>query len=390
MNGFVNSSQMPTLKLDFANSTALDPRITFSRASSATFTGSDGLLQTAAVDAPRLTYNPTTLAAEGLLVEEQRTNLLLQSEAFDNAAWVKVNATVTANAAIAPDGSLSADTITLTASLGFLGESVTVTQNTQYAVTFWVERGTATDLKYSVYNHTGLTDIIAPTTYFSSTSPTGWARISLVFTTPTGCTSVRVYPARDTGVTGTFNVWGAQLEAGAFATSYIPTTTAQATRAADVAVMTGTNFSSWYNATAGTLLVDGTINTPSATAISVAIDDGSATNRLRIGRLSGGNAFGGFASAASGTVNVSTANSITLGTAYKAAFTFAAGDIAVVLNAGTAATGTPAVMPVGMQAMILGANGPVGAQSQYANGNIKSITYYPRRLANTELVSLTS
>ena len=68
-----------TLNLQFAGATAIDSRITFTRASSATFTGSNGLLQTAAVDAPRLTYNPTTLAAEGLLVEEQRTNLLLNT-----------------------------------------------------------------------------------------------------------------------------------------------------------------------------------------------------------------------------------------------------------------------------------------------------------------------
>ncbi len=76
----------------------------------------------AAVYGPRFDFDPVTLAARGLLVEEQRTNLLTYSEQFDNAAWVKSGTTVTANAAAAPNGTVTADLVTAntSSSFGFL------------------------------------------------------------------------------------------------------------------------------------------------------------------------------------------------------------------------------------------------------------------------------
>ena len=66
----------PTLNLDFANTKTLDPRVTFTRASTGTFVGSNGLIQTAASNIPRFDHNPTTGESLGLLVEEARTNSL--------------------------------------------------------------------------------------------------------------------------------------------------------------------------------------------------------------------------------------------------------------------------------------------------------------------------
>ena len=99
----------PTLNLDFAKTKALDPRITFTRASTATFVGSNGLIQTAASGAPRFDHNPATGESLGLLVEGARTNLLLRSEEFDNAYWGKTRSSVTANATTSPAGTLTAD-----------------------------------------------------------------------------------------------------------------------------------------------------------------------------------------------------------------------------------------------------------------------------------------
>jgi len=78
-----------SLNLDFTASNTLDSRITFTRATTATYFNSSGVLSTAASGEARFDYNPTTLAARGLLIEEQRTNSELYSEDFANAHWQK-------------------------------------------------------------------------------------------------------------------------------------------------------------------------------------------------------------------------------------------------------------------------------------------------------------
>ena len=99
----------PSLNLDFANTKYLDSRVTFSRTSTATYYDQYGTLQTAAMGEARFDYDPATGEAKGLLIEEQRTNLLTYSEQFDNAAWIKTRLSVDANNTTAPDGTLTAD-----------------------------------------------------------------------------------------------------------------------------------------------------------------------------------------------------------------------------------------------------------------------------------------
>lgn len=98
----------PSLLLDFANSGRVDPRITFSRVSTATYFDNKGVLRTAPAGVPRIDYDPATGECRGLLVEEQRTNFLRYSEEFDNAYWIKARSSITTNAVTAPDGTLSA------------------------------------------------------------------------------------------------------------------------------------------------------------------------------------------------------------------------------------------------------------------------------------------
>ena len=106
---------VPSLDLRFADTKSLadavtgQSLVTFTRASTGTYVGSDGLIKTAAVNEARFDHNPSTGESLGLLVEEARTNLLTYSEQFDNAAWVKSNSTVTANAGAAPNGTATAD-----------------------------------------------------------------------------------------------------------------------------------------------------------------------------------------------------------------------------------------------------------------------------------------
>lgn len=201
--------------------------ITCTRASTATYINSQGLISTAAINTPRFDYNMSTLECNGLLRENEATNIALRSQEFSNATWTG-QTNVTANTDTAPDGTLTAD-----------------------------RHSATSEWNIAVYNVTGAA-FVGTQVPFTPTSV--WQRFSRTFTTPAGCTSVRVYNYRNNAgsiaqyqtITVTANTaytfsfyakvatsaagtayWGGQLELGASATSYIPTTTASATRSAD-------------------------------------------------------------------------------------------------------------------------------------------------------------
>jgi hypothetical protein len=268
----------PTLNLNFARTKALDPRVTFTRASTATFVGSNGLIQTAASGAARFDHDPATGESLGLLVEEARTNLLTYSEQFDNAYWQN-NANVTSNTDTAPDGNLTADTYSSTGAQ-LQTSFISITQNTNYTASLFIKKTTGRAYTAGFYlNYDGGTlyaslfntndgTFSAPT--FAS-SPTvksddagNYWRVSL--TANSGSTvNVRfsLYPNLGTGGavgTGQQVAWGAQLETGSSPTSYIPTSGSTVTRAADVATLANTG-SSIFPTSAFT-----TVNSPFGTA----------------------------------------------------------------------------------------------------------------------------
>jgi len=265
----------PSLDLNFAATKRLDPRITFSRASTGTYVDANGVIQPAATNTARFDHNPTTGESLGLLVEEARTNLLTYSQEFDTAAWTKNGATCTANAAVAPDGTTTADKIIINngSSAGDVRRTGLATNG---VVSFYAkpagfdfiggEAHTAAGgyPKYRVNLLTGECSAESGLSISTQSVGNGWLRISIVGNY--GNNAFQIAPRNDyvfgngsiagaDGVKGAF-LWGAQLEAGSFPTSYIPTTASQVTRSADVAQITGTNFSSWWNASQFTLLAD--------------------------------------------------------------------------------------------------------------------------------------
>lgn len=145
-----------------------------------------------------------------------RYNLLTKTEDFaDAAAWgSEINLTTTSNTAIAPDGTLTADTLTTTVVTHAKFQSFTCSPNTQYTFSFYAKRGTMTDAKYSVYDLTGAANIVAATSYYSALNADTFSRVSITFTTPANCVSCRVYPLRDSGVIGTIHVWGSDVRLG--------------------------------------------------------------------------------------------------------------------------------------------------------------------------------
>jgi hypothetical protein len=392
------AGQVPSLDLNFAATKAVGPLVTFTRASSATYIDSAGTLQTAAVDVPRFDHNPTTGESLGLLVEEQRTNLLLRSEEFDNASWNPPDpsiATVTPNAQIAPNGTLTADTFTTVSGTPALFQAVACLASTAYTWSFYVKLGTmaAADFRFAVRDDTNgafiATDIapsITPVT-------TEWRRVTYTFTTPVGCVLVRPYPYRFNPATygTTVHLWGAQLEAGSFPSSYIPTTTAAVTRSADVASITGANFSSWYRQDEGTVFVSAGVqdftqtNFPRLFSIDrgdissnfIAAVRGSGTRRLDysvfadgIGQATGLN--NGIAPAANTTVN--------------GAWVYKANDFIGAVNGVLTNSDTSGSVPTLLTTFGVGMQG--NATLHY-NGTIKRLTFFPQRLPDSTLQAIT-
>ena len=354
--------------------------------------------------APRFDHNPTTGESLGLLVEEARTNLILWSEDFSNATWSKTSLTITANESTAPDGTTTADLWTNTASPGTLSQSYTKdTTARTYTSSLWI-KGTLTQLTVSLddgttanrgrvqYNlSTNVVGSIFNEGTFTNTSgtltvfPDGWVRVTITTTTSTG-TTLRLRPFFS-GTGSIARIWGAQLEEGAFATSYIPTTTATVTRAADVASITGSNFSSFYNQTEGTVFAEVAVAQPStggnqfvfrfsdntfSNAIAVNIPGGA-----QLSTASGGTFDGSASSVASLVANVSA----------KIGATYASNNLGLSLNVATVVADTTATIPTALNRADIGSD-HIGANRIKA-GTIKRLTYWPTRLSNTVLQQIT-
>jgi hypothetical protein len=413
---------VPSLDLRFADNKSLTDAVTgaslvtFTRASSGTFVDSAGVIQTAATDVPRFDHNPTTGESLGLLVEEQRTNLLLRSEEF-GTTWATFRASVSSDATAAPDGNTTADKIvedtTPINSHGVQQLSLSFTSGLSYTFSVYVKAAeranirlglpataftTALSAQFNLLLGT-TTALSAGVTATVSALPNGWYRCAMTAVataTATGgvplimgelSTSTTTAYTGD-GTSGLF-LWGAQLEAGAFPTSYIKNvdTAAGVTRSADLASITGSAFSSWYRQDEGTVFAEGRRD-GTADGRFVGIDTGSISNtyvltasaarNANVTSVSGG-AFGG---------GPSTSNSFI----YQAPIRVAASlsnsqDETICLNGGAVATGN-ATAPVGpLTTMNIGTQS--GASTSFFNGHIKRICFWPQRLANSTLQQIT-
>ena len=327
--------------------------------------------------APRFDHDPTTGESLGLLVEESRTNLLLQSEDF-STSWTTVTATVTTNVATAPNGTTTADLYSGT-STSAVNQSVSLTSGVTYTISFYVKSA-------GLGNDSFRLRIDGAQTSSNFTATSEWQRFTFTATSAnTGartCGIVRNTAGDNVDVL----LWGAQLEAGAFPTSYIPTVAATVTRAADVASITGSNFSSWYRQDEGTVFVNGITPPNRADFPSLnTLHDGTSNNRL----LQYVFTSGYFSAARVGSVpqgDNTAAVTPTDGSAYKIASAFAVNNSVTAVNGVTGSVDTLCLMPTALNTLAIGAE---WNNANIVNSTIRRLTYWPVRLSNEVLQRIT-
>lgn len=368
------------------------PTPTFTRASTATFVGSDGLIQSAAINDPRFDHNPVTLVCKGLLIEESRTNLCLRSEEFESTTWAKSSIivtapVVTANQANSPSGVLSADRIVFPAVSG-AGAYSLVTQffsqsaGVVYNASIYLRGLVGGEKVWWAWTPNGVTYVRK-----ECVLTTSWQRFDFTYTSIAGNNFIQLgVDLRDlsqsTQSSQTIFAWGGQLEVGSFPTSYIPTTTASVVRSADVCSITGSNFTGFYNQSEGTMFANA-FTPASGDRTVLAADDNTANEMIRL-RTEGTNPFFKVTDGGSEVVAID-AGTVTANTAFKLIGAYKVNDFASSINGGSAVTDTTGTIPT-VDRMRIGA----GQGGNTMCGCISAIRYFKKRLPDTKLQSLTT
>jgi len=402
--------------------------ITFSRAGTATYFNSSGVLTTANTNEARYDYNPSTLVARGLLIEESKTNYISYSQNFENAYWDATQlVTVTANTAVSPSSLTDADSLTEIAATSNTHHIHDATGpfapvvSTSYTMSCFVKQGAVRPGRYvqlvfwsggfgstaymnfdlqtgtvgsggAAISASSITSVgngwyrISATAPATATTLSGW---QLAFVTSTTAARTESYTVT-AGSEKTVYIYGAQVEAGLFASSYIPTTSASVTRASDYASIVGTNFLSLYNPSQGTLYAEFSFEGLSSTTGQriLTIDDGSVSNQIHQGASS----INGLQNlvTVSGPNQVSGTTPTTAfvaGTVYKCALAYQLNNTNAAVNGSIGTNDTVCTIPTGLTTIRLAGHPTTGAPSSIW---FKTVKYYPARLSDANLQSITT
>jgi hypothetical protein len=363
--------------------------------------------------APRFDHNPTTGESLGLLVEESRTNLITTSEALVNIT----NATISNNTTTAPDGLTTANTLIENTSTGAHSvntASITWAGNTTYTFTIFLKANTRSQVNlafgtssswvngqrsavFDLSSGTVASSAASPVVASIDSFPSGWYRCRLTATTVASpapsTTQIQMYVSGSSSYAGDGTsgllFWGAQLEAGSFPTSYIPTTTATVTRAADVASISGSNFSSWYRQEEGTLFFHSQNYSTLSDTTLYCIDDGTTgqANQIDARIVSGVDYRARVRSSGSSSSDIDPGPSFAIGEAVKLSHAFKVNNFAASQNGLAAVVDTSGAMPaVDGTNLELNKRGSGDVQGRIL---IRRLTYWPARLPNETLQTIT-
>jgi len=380
----------PSLRLDFANARALDPRITFTRASTATYVGRDGLVKYAGEDEARFDHDPETLESLGLLIEESRTNYVENSIDFNAGDWAFNSGgtapgipVCTPNSGTAPDGSNTATR--LVASTGGGSSNSDLSQirsnrdNTSRAqVSVWMKSNTGADQN------------VWASGFDSPVVTTEWKRFT------GGSTDWRIGARGDLSDENVdILIWGAQVEDGdkntGFCTSYIPTSGSTVTRALEYGYTTNMDF---YNQNEGSVLseiklldygstsgkVIWSLNQAGGFGEGIYFVNENGSNNIKYSVQNNGSQFSG------GIFNSNNFIKSAIGLKENSMINYYNGSL-------VGSEDTSGTIPNNIGRLVIGNNAWGSSDpsngSNPSNGHMKSFSYYPKRLANAQLEALT-
>ena len=377
----------------------------FTRASNGTFVNKSGLIETAANGVPRIDFSDSTSGA--LLLELQRTNLIPYSEGID-IGWSKLNVTVANNQTVSPDGTLNAALSTVTSTNGQHASydtlSSSVTSGQPYYISCFVKKSntryirlnegyTGDQLYYDFDNNIatlggGASDKIVED--FGN----GWFRIGFKFVPTTVNSQFALYlndNSNNNSYAGSGEdvyIYGAQIEQGSYATSYIPTSGSAVTRVAD-ACTNGAN-AQVINSTEGVLYIEAKVKTDTIFAANcIAVSDGTDANRLSIimyGNINSIRASMNVGGVSQFDFNLS--SGYIQEQYYKIAVSYKANDCKIFINGVKILTDTSATMPSLETFDRLNLDLGQGLYDFY--GNVKDSKLYNTALTDAELIALTS
>jgi hypothetical protein len=312
-------------------------------------------------------------------------------------------ATTVANDGVAPDGTTTADKVVSTGG-GVFRAGAGVANSTAYTYSVFLKHVAGTGVVSTVgFERFGSTPLAGTSSFNLLTGaivngaavqsssitryPNNWYRVSVTATSTDVTTTVVNYAAASGNE---FLIWGAQLEAGSFHTSYMPTTTAAVTRSADVASISGSNFSSWYRQDEGTVFSQYFPNAvaPATSAqVLFVVSNNSSTDRTYLAKRANADQSTRWASNKTGATDVSFINAGTwLADNSKIAAAYKVNDYAASLNGATSVTDTTVDLFTAMTQINIGSD-HTGALP--LNGTLRRLTYWPQRLPNSTLQQIT-
>ena len=333
------------------------------------------------LNVPRLTYQNGGGGCPSLLLEKQSTNLLTYSEDFNS--WLNAGGTVTTNTAISPDGTQNADTLTGARYQSGLGTGVftfscyakKVDGNNKFNLRFDV---VGSDISTFDLNLGVIDSVASGYTATITNVGNGWYRCTMTSNASIIIANVVIVSAN--GGSNSTYVWGAQLEASSYATSYISTTSASATRVADACF--NTSATALIGQTEGTILLDCEILTTDTQDL-LSIRPGG-TSSLAIGTAS--NLILGYVIEGATVISMSFAN-YAINTRYKIALAYKNGECALYVNGTQSDIDTTAfTFSTALSSLYLGQSQYFG-KSSYENNEV---VLFKTRLTNAELASLTT
>jgi len=363
----------------------------------ATRVNEQGLIEIVAADTPRWDYDPVTKACRGLLVEDTRTNLFLRSEEFDNASWTKSNVTVTANAAAAPDGALTAERVSPTGAVSsYIAQGFAAVNGLTYTVSVFAKADVGSHLIIEMHPANWAVGAVPIFNLANGTVESGpgvienlgngWYRcsatgVSIVTGTLYAPFFVANYPTGDAG--DSIYLWGAQVEQTTSALSYIPTTSAAVTRNADVAAVS--DISGFYNASEGTVVAEFLAHPAVGVEYGPVFEfnDGTSGQRWR-GQIDISEKLNHLIYDGVVQVQDFSVASLVAGQLHRAAWAIKVDDFGMSLDGATVVADTSGAMPV-VDELSLGVAGGLNAGGIH----LRRFSYYRKRLpdATLELLS---